>query len=122
MMTPLERQEWSEAKANGGVRRRQPTMQMGMYPPAHASDRPRMSNKLDITASVALSNWICRDLVEFDRKVSQFRLANPWYVPTLGKWLTPETWTRISEDMLDAKKDKTDGGPPMIFRSKYFYF
>ena len=70
-----------------------------------------MQNKLDSTGSVALSNWICRDLVEYDRKVSQFRLANPWYIPTLSKWVTPATWIRISEDMLDAE-DKTEGGPP----------
>ena len=84
---------------------------MGTYPPVHASDRPKMKNKLDSTVSVALSNWICGDLVDYDRSVSQFRLANPCYVPTLSKWVTPETWVRISEDMLDPE-DKTEGGPP----------
>ena len=111
LMTPLERQEAREAKANGGRRRRRPAAQMGMYPPMHASDRPKMQNKLTSTGSVALSNWICRDLADYDRKVSQFRLANPWYVPTLSKWVAPATWVRISEDMLDAE-DKTEGGPP----------
>lgn len=41
-------------------------------------------------------------------------------VPMLGKkWVIPETWIRISEDILDPK-DKTEGGPPNDIAIKAF--
>jgi len=111
-MTPLERQEMRETKAAGGIKRRRQPLSMGMYPPpTSASEKPKMQKKLDSSGSVMLADWICNQLEPFDRRVRQFRLANPWYVPTLSEWVTPKTWKRISEDMLD-EKDRTDGGPP----------
>ena len=56
-------QEAREMRANGGRRRKRPINQLGMYAPVNASDRPKMQNKLTSTGSVAMSNWICRDLV-----------------------------------------------------------
>ena len=76
-----------------------------------ADDKPKMDTKLQSTGSVIMSTWIIKDLTAFDRRASQFRLANPWYVPTLSEWVEPSTWIRISEDMLD-ECDKTEDGPP----------
>ena len=111
-MTPLERQEMRETKAAGGTKRRRQPPVMGMYPPpTSASEKPKMYKKLDSSGSVKLADWIFNQLEPFDRRVSQFRLANPWYLPTLSEGVTPKTWKRISEDMLD-ENDRTDGGPP----------
>ena len=77
---------------------------------AATSDTPPTCSILKSTGSEAMARWQ-NDLQTFNHRVIQHRQANPWYVPTLSKWVDPEVWKRISEDLLN-EEDRTNGGPP----------
>ena len=50
-------------------------------------------------------------LVDYDHRVKQYRQAHPWFYPTLSKWVHPDAWRDISENLLDEDQ-QTDKGPP----------
>ena len=76
---------------------------------ANANDEPKCA-MLTSTGSEIMSLWF-NELTDWNMRVARYRKSHPGYYPQLSKWVEPEVWLRLSEDVLDPE-DRTSCGPP----------